>query len=73
MRTTLDIDKDLLDEAAKAVGEKSLSNTVNLALSELVRRRKLQELRKLIKETTLSDTWREDEEMELAETLKQFK
>ena len=72
MRTTLEIDKSLLDEAAKMAGEKSLSVTVNKALAEYVRRRKLEGLRRLIKETTLADTWREDEEAELRETNEQL-
>ena len=72
MRTTLDIDQALLKEAAKAAGEKSLSLTVNKALAEYVRRRKLQELRRLIGETTLNDTWRDDEEAELRELSKQL-
>jgi Arc/MetJ family transcription regulator len=67
MRTTLVVDKKLLDEAARYAGEKSPSDTVNKALREYVRRRKLQELRQLLKETTLEDTWEADEAAELAE------
>lgn len=70
MRTTLVVDKDLLDEARRYAGEKSPSETVNKALLEFVRRRKLQELRQLIKETTLDDTWEADEEAELEEMRK---
>jgi len=72
MRTTLDVDKKLLEEATRIAGEKSMSSTVNKALAEFVRRRKLDDLRRLIKETTLIDTWREDEEAELEETQKQL-
>jgi Arc/MetJ family transcription regulator len=72
MRTTVDIDEKLLAEAEKITGETSPSKAVNAALRELVRRRKLQSLRKLIKETTLEDTWREDEEAELEEMRKQL-
>jgi Arc/MetJ family transcription regulator len=72
MRTTLDIDRALLEEAAKVAGEKNLSLTVNKALAEYVRRKKLADLRQLIKETTLDDHWREDEEVELEELRKQL-
>jgi Arc/MetJ family transcription regulator len=71
MRTTVDIDEKLLAEAERITGETSPSKAVNVALRELVRRQKLQKLRKLIKETTLADTWREDEEAELEEMRKQ--
>ncbi len=46
MRTTLDIDRKLLEEATKIAGEKSVSLAVNKALEEYVkqdRRRRLVE------------------------------
>jgi metal-responsive CopG/Arc/MetJ family transcriptional regulator len=45
MRTTLDIDKHLLDAVEDATGEKGLSKAVNKALEEYLRRRKLDALR----------------------------
>jgi Arc/MetJ family transcription regulator len=71
MRTTVDIDEKLLAEAEKITGEKSPSKAVNAALREMVRRRKIEGLRRLIKETTLEDTWREDEEAEVDTMKKQ--
>jgi Arc/MetJ family transcription regulator len=71
MRTTVDIDEKLLAEAEGITGEKSPSKTVNAALREMVRRRKIEGLRRLIKETTLEDTWREDEEAEVDAMKKQ--
>jgi Arc/MetJ family transcription regulator len=67
MRTTLVVDKKLLEEASRYAGETSPSDTVNTALREYVRRRKLQELRQLLKDTTLEDSWEADEEAELEE------
>jgi Arc/MetJ family transcription regulator len=64
MRTTLDVDEKLLDQAEKILGEKSPSKAVNFALKELVRRWKLQELRSWIGR---GDNWREMEELELQE------
>jgi Arc/MetJ family transcription regulator len=51
MRTTLDLPEGLVEEARAAVGFKSKTDTVTFALKELVRRSKVQDLKKLI--TTL--------------------
>lgn len=47
MRTTLDLPADLLDEAQRLLGFKSKTDTVVLSLTELVRRRRIEELRDL--------------------------
>jgi hypothetical protein len=47
MRTTLDIPSALLDEARAAVGCTSKTDTVVLALRELIRRRRVEELKSL--------------------------
>ena len=48
MRTTLDLPADLVDEARNALGFKSKTDTVVLALRELVRRRRLDDLKALM-------------------------
>jgi Arc/MetJ family transcription regulator len=48
MRTTLDLPEELLEEARTALGFKSKTDTVVLALRELVRRRRLDELKALM-------------------------
>jgi Arc/MetJ family transcription regulator len=48
MRTTLDLPLELLDEARVALGFKSKTDTVVLALRELVRHRRLDELKALL-------------------------
>lgn len=48
MRTTLDIPEALLEEARTAAGLKSKTDTIILALRELVRRRRLKELKHLL-------------------------
>jgi len=48
MRTTLDLPEDLLDEARAALGFKSKTDTIILALRELVRRQHLEELKGLM-------------------------
>ena len=44
MRTTLDIDRALLDSVVDATGEKTRSKAVNAALKEYIRRKHVQEL-----------------------------
>lgn len=48
MRTTLDIPEALLEEARTAAGLTSKTDTIILALRELVRRRRLKELKHLL-------------------------
>jgi len=44
-RANVVLDEDLLEEATRISGEKTYSGTVNLALRELIRVRKIQELK----------------------------
>lgn len=67
MRTTLDVDPELLAEAEKITGEMSPSKVVNVALRELIRRQKLKGLRELLGTMDLEDNWKELEEQELEE------
>ena len=48
MRTTLDLPDGLLEEARQTVGFTSKTDTVILALRELVRRKRLNELKALM-------------------------
>ena len=43
-RTNLVLDEQILDQATRALGMKTYSATVNLALQEVVRMRKIQDL-----------------------------
>ena len=47
MRTTLDLPIELVEEARSALGFKSKTDTVVLSLRELVRRRRLDDLKAL--------------------------
>jgi Arc/MetJ family transcription regulator len=53
MRTTLDIPAELLDEARTALGFTSKTDTIVLALRELVRKHRLDELKGLLGKVTL--------------------
>jgi Arc/MetJ family transcription regulator len=48
MRTTLDLPGPLLDEAQRLLGFKSKTDTIVLSLTELVRRRRIDELKSLV-------------------------
>jgi hypothetical protein len=47
MRTTLDLPEELLEEARRLLGFKSKTDTVVLSLTELIRRRRIDELKNL--------------------------
>ena len=48
MRTTLDIPEDILDEARRILGFKSKTDTIVLSLKELIRRRRIEELKDMM-------------------------
>ena len=48
MRTTLDLPVELVEEARAALGFKSNTDTIVLALRELVRRRRVDDLKDLL-------------------------
>lgn len=48
MRTTLDLPIDLVDEARRTLGFKSKTDTIVLALRELVRRHRIEDLKNLL-------------------------
>lgn len=48
MRTTLDLPEALIEEARQALGFKSKTDTVVLALTELVRHRRIEQLKALM-------------------------
>ena len=48
MRTTLDLPEELIDEARRLLGFKSKTDVVVLALRELIRKRRIEELKELM-------------------------
>jgi Arc/MetJ family transcription regulator len=48
MRTTLDIPEELLEEARKTLGFQSKTDTVIQSLRELLRRRRIEELKRML-------------------------
>ena len=52
MRTTLELPDGLIEEAREAIGFKSKTDTVTFALKEIVRRSRVQDLKRLIATVT---------------------
>jgi hypothetical protein len=48
MRTTLDIPEPLIEEARRLLGFKSKTDTVVLSLQEMIRRKRIEELKELL-------------------------
>ena len=62
MRTTLNIDKEVLDSVVNLTGEKSKSKAVSAALKEYVRWIKIDELREAAGKFQIDDTRAEQRE-----------
>ena len=56
MRTTLNIDDEILAEVIKATGEKSKSKAVNMALGRYVRQKKIENLLSMAGNMEIDDT-----------------
>ena len=67
MRTTLDVDQKLLDEVVALTGENNRGRAVNEALSEFVRRRKIEDLIALPGSIDYEDNLAELRELEVKE------
>ena len=46
-RTTLNLDRGLLEEAAGVLGTSGMTDTIHAAMSDVIRRRRLEEVTKL--------------------------
>jgi Arc/MetJ family transcription regulator len=54
MRTTLDIPEDLIEEARRMLRFKSKTDTVVFSLQELIRRKRIEELKELMGKVRLT-------------------
>lgn len=54
MRTTLDLPEDLMKEAQDLLGYKSKTDTVVASLRELIRRRRIDDLREMLGHTEIN-------------------
>ena len=65
MRTTLSLDDGLTKELMKVTGTKTKTAAIHLAISEFIRRKKIEGLLALEGKVRLDLDWRELEEVEL--------
>ncbi|MFQ5881584.1 MAG: type II toxin-antitoxin system VapB family antitoxin [Candidatus Methylomirabilales bacterium] len=65
MRTTLDLDEGLVNELMAVTGAKTKTEAIHLAISEFIRRKKIEGLLALEGKVALDLDWRELEEREL--------
>lgn len=75
MRTTIDINPDLLEKALVITGEKSKGRAVDRALEELVRRDAIEKLLAMRGKLSLNVDWEkwEEEELEAGEEHKRMR
>lgn len=65
MRTTLNLDEELIKELMKVTGAKTKVEAIHLAISEFIRRKKLEGLKALSGKIRIAENWQELEELEL--------
>lgn len=65
MRTTLDLDEKLVKELLAVTGAKTKTEVIHLAISEFLRRKKIEQLLALEGKIHLDLDWREMEQREL--------
>ena len=67
MRTTMSLDERLIKELMEVTGAKSRTEAIHRAIAELIRRKKLEELKALSGKIRIADNWRALEAAELKE------
>ena len=65
MRTTLNIDPQLLNEVVKTTGEKDRGRAVNRAMEEYIRRQKIERLIALAGKIEFRDDWEKRHQLDL--------
>jgi Arc/MetJ family transcription regulator len=65
MRTTVNLDPELLAEVVEETGERDRGRAVNAAMAEFIRQRKIERLLALRGKLDLRDDWEKWEEQEL--------
>lgn len=65
MRTTMSLDDRLVKELMEVTGAKSRTEAIHWAIAELIRRKKLEELKALSGKVRIADNWQALEAAEL--------
>ncbi|MCG8334425.1 MAG: type II toxin-antitoxin system VapB family antitoxin [Proteobacteria bacterium] len=67
MRTTLNLNEEVINQVMQYTGIKNKSKAVNMVLETFVRERKRQNILKMKGKLNLDDNWKQLREMELDE------
>jgi len=67
MRTTMNLDDKLIKELMAVTGARTKTEAIHLAISEFIRRKKLEGLKALSGKIRIADNWQEMGEVELKE------
>jgi len=65
MRTTLDLDQELIEELMKVTAARTKTDAIHQAAAELIRRKKLEKLKSLSGKVRLELDWKKLEQVEL--------
>ena len=65
MRTTLNLDEELLDELMRVTEAKTKTDAIHQAMTDLIRRKKLDKLKSLSGKIRLRPDWHKQEKTEL--------
>lgn len=73
MRTTLDLDEALLKELMEASGAKTKTEAIQQAMTELIRKKKIEKLKSLSGKIRFDLDWKEMKKIELREQEKRLR
>jgi len=65
MRTTLNLDDDLVRELMKATRARTKTDAIHQAISDMIRRKKLDKLKSLSGKLTINLDWQTQEDVEI--------
>jgi hypothetical protein len=65
MRTTMTLDEEQIKELMRVTGAKTRVEAIHLAVSELIRRNKLEGLKALSGKIHIAENWQDREQLEL--------
>jgi Arc/MetJ family transcription regulator len=70
MRTTLNLDDDLVQELMRATQARTKTDAIHQAISDMIRRKKLDKLKALSGKIRINLDWRKQEDVEIRQQKK---
>ena len=70
MRTTLNLDDELVQELMKATQAKTKTDAIHQAISDMIRRKKIDKLKALSGKIRINLDWRKQEDVEIRQQKK---